>query len=149
VYLQPELAIPQATAEQTLARLARLGAYLWNGLFTGPGSGRDAEALGERLRARSQAGALHLTVAAAHLPFPWPLLYDRDPSQAIVADGFWGFRHILATLPTSGRIGPQSFDLALGAAGELRALAGLNLAIDRHRAVAPQPLIAGQRQMLA
>jgi hypothetical protein len=149
IYLQPKLAIPQVAAEQTLARLARLGAYLWSGLFAGPGSGRDAEALGERLRAHSQAGALHLTVAAAHLPFPWPLLYDRDPGQAVVADGFWGFRHVLSTLPTSGRIGPQIFDQTLGAADALRALAGLNLAIDRHRAVAPQPLIAGQRQMLA
>lgn len=149
IYQQLDPAIPQSTAEHALARLARLGAYLWNGLFSGPGGGRDAEALGERLRARSQAASLHLTVAAAHLPFPWPLLYDRDLGQAIVADGFWGFRHILATLPTSGRIGPQTLDLSLGQADGLRALAGLNLTIDRHRGVAPHQLIAGQRRMLA
>ncbi len=120
-----------------------------NSLFSAPGGGRDAEALGERLRARSQAGSLYLTIAAAHLPFPWPLLYDRDPSQQIDADGFWGFRHVLAMLPTSGRIGPQNLDLGAGAAGGLRALAGLNLTIDRHRGVAPHRLIDGQRQMLA
>ncbi len=149
VYQQLDPTIPQANAEQALARLARLGHYLWNGLFSAPGGGRDAEALGERLRARSQAAPLHLTVAAAHLPFPWPLLYDRDPSQAIVADGFWGFRHVLATLPTSGRIGPQNLDLGVGAASGLQALAGLNLTIDQHRGVAPHQLIDGQRRMLA
>lgn len=147
VFQQFDLAIPAPIAEQSLARLARLGAYLWQALFAGTGGGRDAEALGERLRARSQAGALHLVIAAAHLPFPWPLLYDRDPSAPITPDGFWGFRHVLTSLPTSGRSGPMAGNLSLGPAERLRALVGLNLTIDQHPQLAAHPVIPSQRQL--
>ena len=149
VFQQPDLTISQAVAEQALARLARLGAYLWNSLFDGPSSGPDSAALGAQLRRLSQEASLYVTVAAAHLPFPWPLLYDRDLSEPITADGFWGFRHVLATLPTSGRSGMLPTGLSLGAAHELRALVGFNLRIDQHRGVPPRQVIAPQRAALA
>lgn len=148
-YTQRTLTIAPPLAEQTLTRLAHLGAYLWQALFAGPGSSADSIALGERLRTRSQAGSLHITVTAAHLPFPWALLYDRDPQQAITAEGFWGFRHVLTTLPTSGRIGPQAGDLALGPAAHLRALLALNLTLDQHQSVVPHTVIPQQRQTFA
>ncbi|GAB4211528.1 MAG: hypothetical protein OHK0022_46130 [Roseiflexaceae bacterium] len=149
VYQQRGLHIPEPVAEQSLARLARLGAALWDGLFAGPGSSADSVALGERLRQRSQAGALRLTITADHLPFPWALLYDRDPQREITADGFWGFRHVLAAVPTSGRFGPLTGSLALGRDGALRALVGLNEGLARHRLVQPEPVVARQRQTLA
>ena len=148
VFQQHNLTIQPAVAEQALARLARLGAYLWNSLFDGPGSGPDSAALGAQLRRLSQSTSLHVTIAAAHLSFPWPLLYDRDPNEPITADGFWGFRHVLATLPTSGRTGMPPTGLSLGAAEELRALVGFNLQIDQHRSVLPRQVIAPQRQAL-
>jgi hypothetical protein len=149
IFQQPDPTIPSPHAETALAQLAQVGAWLWQTLFAGTGSSSDALALGERLRARSQAAPLHLTIAAARLPFPWPLLYDRDPNQPITPDGFWGFRHVLASLPTSGRAGPKSGDLALGPAQELNALVGLNLRIDQHPSVVGHPVIPGQRQALS
>lgn len=146
VFQEPDLAIPTLPAEAALRRLARVGASLWQALFAGPGSSQDLLALGERLRARSQAGALHLTIAAARLPFPWALLYDRDPNAAIVPDGFWGFRHVVASLPTSGRSRPKAGDLSLGPAKGLRALVGLNLTIDQGD---DPPVIPDQRQAFA
>jgi hypothetical protein len=149
IFQQPDLTIPSLHAEAALAQLAQLGAWLWQALFAGSGSSGDALALGERLRARSQATSLHLSIAAAHLPFPWPLLYDRDPNQPITPDGFWGFRHVLASLPTSGRAGPMRGDLALGAAQNLNALVALNRLIDTKPKQLDPPVIPKQQQVLA
>lgn len=118
-------------------------------MFHGSGSGLGSAAIAGRLRRLSQASSLHVTVAAAHLPFPWPLLYHRDLNEPITADGFWGFRHMLATLPTSGRTGLLPTSFALGAATSLQALVGLNLRIDQHPGVPPHEVIAPQRQALA
>lgn len=139
-----EITIPTPLAETTLARLARLGAALWQGLFLGPGASSDSLNLSEQLRRRSQSGPLQITVAGDVGGFPWHLLYDRelaDPQQPITPDGFWGLRHVVALLPTRGRLGAPLGDTQLVVGAHLQALVGMNLTLD-------QPSVVAQRETL-
>jgi len=137
------VAIPEPLAMQTLSRLAQLGAALWAGLFSGPGAGHDSAALGERLRARSQERALRITIAGDVGGFPWQLLYDRELAQAVTPEGFWGLRHVVALLPTRGRVGQAIGDLTINAQAGLRSLSAFNLGIER--GATGQQVLAPQR----
>lgn len=139
-----EITIPAGLAQATRARLARLGAALWQGLFLGPGASSDSLRLSDELRRRSQSGPLQITVAGDVGGFPWHLLYDRelaDPQQPITPDGLWGLRHVLALLPTRGRVGGPLGDTQLAVGDQIRALVGMNLTLD-------QASVAAQRETL-
>lgn len=137
--------IPEPLAKAALARLAPLGAALWDGLFQPPGGGEDLARLGENLRERSRRGPLRITISGDLPGFPWQLLYDRDPRVEVTPDGFWGLRHVLTLQPTR-RGGAGLVDsLRLGQAGRLRAVAAYNFGIR----LAGRDLIGSQQATLA
>lgn len=139
------VAIPEPLAKASLARLAPLGAALWDGLFHPPGGGEDLTRFGQNLRERSRRGQLHITIGGDLPGFPWQLLYDRDPQVEVTPDGFWGLRHVLALQPTRRGGAGLVESLSLGQAGKLRAVAAYNLGIR----VADLDLIGAQRAALA
>ncbi|NJN19814.1 MAG: CHAT domain-containing protein [Oscillochloris sp.] len=138
--------IPQEQAARSLARLAILGADLWRNLFAGPGASRDSVALGERIRERSRSADLTITISGEIGGFPWHLLYDRDPAQEVITEGFWGLRHVLALQPARARATMALGDTRLGRGGPLTALAGYNRSLD---AAAGRAVTAEQATALA
>jgi hypothetical protein len=98
----PKLDLPSdATLDQALQHLARLGCTLFGKLFeiSGDVSEKDQnkiirmrKILGDLSRGRR----LKIQILSDTFFIPWNLLYDGPfPSGAIVADEFWGFKHVI------------------------------------------------------
>jgi hypothetical protein len=91
------LDIPGNVHQEALNTLAEIGADLYDALFyQGDDGGRQ---IGDLLRAYAERGSLDITVVARHFAFPWLLLYDKDRTEGVDPEGFWGLHHQIELLP--------------------------------------------------
>jgi len=105
---QQGLAISEAANSFALEKLAKAGAALFLLLFFGPGSGRDAQHVGQFLRRVLMADGppLTLQVIGEAVSIPWGLLYlaPAGPGAVLSWDGFLGMRHIVEHIPLQNEL---------------------------------------------
>ncbi|MFN8501211.1 CHAT domain-containing protein [Kouleothrix sp.] len=151
--------IPAEVHAQSLQKLARAGAQLYERLFYAPG-GDGARQLGDRLRELSRGARLRVRVVAETFFIPWGLLYDRALADAdqIDPEGFWGFRHVIeCQVPSSEVRSPtvlsEEAEPAATPAIEPREQLELafvgNNALDTQFNQLQQPIVQTQRQFMA
>lgn len=145
VYVQDDTTIPQDVYASSLAKLAKLGAYLFDQLFY-DGQGADARAIGDFLRDYSQQQRLNVQVVAQDFIFPWALLYDRTPpprgGTTVEPEGFWGFKHIIEYKPEFTASTLVNFDPVIAIDETMTLGFVYNTTIDAQMSA---PLIADQR----
>ncbi|HEY0601324.1 MAG TPA: hypothetical protein VGD58_00370 [Herpetosiphonaceae bacterium] len=141
---QQDLEIPEATHAATLESLVNLGSYLYNSLFY-HGQGEDARATGDLLRTLMREHSFHIRIIADRFIFPWALLYSRERHEPIDADGFWGFRHLIACMPEFSQPKPIQFSPRIepGAALNLSFVYDANLDLNKS---SQQQMVRRQRE---
>lgn len=151
VYQRPDTSIPPALAQDSLARLARLGFQLFEQLFYAPGDA-EGKVLGDFLRAYSQRHQLYIEIVQERFIFPWGLLYDRDTLDLgkVAADGFWGFKHIIEYTPEFSAASLVNIDPVIKVAGKLDLAFVANTTIDQELASKglSTPVVQPQREFL-
>lgn len=151
-YQQANTTIDPEVHKQTLQKLAKIGFRLYQELFYGSGNGPDARSMGNLLRRLSQTSKLNIQIASDRFVFPWALLYDQaefDP-DTIVADSFWGFKHVLQYLPEYSVAEPMNFSPSINVAEKLQLGFVVNDSIDDELKTKgfATPVIAPQRAFL-
>jgi hypothetical protein len=151
VYQRPDTSIPPTVAQETLAKLARLGFQLFQQLFYGPGN-TDGPALGNLLRDYSQRNQLYIEIVQERFVFPWALLYDRSSLDLndVAADGFWGFKHIIEYTPEFSCATLVNIDPVIKVTGKLDLAFVANTTIDQELANKglSTPVVQPQREFL-
>jgi hypothetical protein len=99
IYMQQDTNIPIEVHLSSLKKLATLGNFLYQRLFYSNRNGADARGIGGFLRELSQKRSLNIEIVTGNFVFPWNLIYDKNPNEAIDPEGFWGFKHIIEYMP--------------------------------------------------
>jgi len=149
LYQQSDTTIAPEVHAAALKSLAWVGTNLYNKLFYSPGTSEDAHSMGDLLRQVSQKQSLHIKVVAERFIFPWTLLYDReyfgDVNEAVDAEGFWGFKHIVEYAPEFTSATPINFTPLIKAEGPLQFTFLANTTIDDQLGI---PVIQEQRDFV-
>lgn len=104
-------------ARDVLPALALAGSRLFERIFFPDGSAADAEPrsdlqrIGRVLRDELHKGRYWFLVTSDDFYAPWNLLYskaitDRVDGSDAVAEGFWGYQHVVEHVPRRGARGP-------------------------------------------
>lgn len=104
---------------QILQTMAQFGYMLWQLLF----QERALQGWAQQLRERGRQQPFQLNLLTPGMVIPWQLIYDRDPRDGVVLEGFWGLYHRL--MLSSQRSMPSL--VAPSAHEALRVLAGYYL----------------------
>jgi hypothetical protein len=144
VYQLQETTIPVDLHTQSLNTLAQLGTYLYTKLFYG-GNGPDARMMGDLLRKLTQTHHFNIEIIAERFVFLWAILYDRENSDTVTPEGFWGFKHVIACLPEFSQTTLIRFSPYIEAGNTVNLGYVCNTCIDQQ---VRQPIVQQQRDFL-
>ncbi len=145
-YQQISTTIDKATYDATLIALAKLGKELFEQLFYFQENREDAHAMAALIREASQQGSLSVSVVADRFVLPWSLIYDREETEPVDPDGFWGFKHLVQYMPEFAAATPVGFGSQLRAKDRLSMAFAFDATIDTQFNT---NVIASQRAALA